>query len=91
MSDDGLEELAAIEGGIEAEIVKSKLESFGIPVLLRYEAAGRIFGITLDGLGKVRIMVPRPLLAQARQVLADKADDDPAAVESTTVGQERPR
>lgn len=74
MSDDGLEELATIEGGIEAEIVKSKLESFGIPVLLRYEAAGRIFGITLDGLGKVRIMVPRPLLAQARQVLADKAD-----------------
>ncbi len=75
MSDDGLEELATIEGGIEAEIVKSKLESFGIPVLLRYEAAGRIFGITLDGLGKVRIMVPRPLLAQARQVLADKADE----------------
>ena len=74
MSDDGLEELATIEGGIEAEIVKSKLESFGIPVLLRYEAAGRIFGSTLDGLGKVRIMVPRPLLAQARQVLADKAD-----------------
>ncbi|HOW45826.1 MAG TPA: DUF2007 domain-containing protein [Candidatus Aminicenantes bacterium] len=74
MSEDDLEELAALEGGIEAEIVKSKLESFGIPVLLRYEAAGRIFGITLDGLGKVRVMVPRRLLAEARQVLADKAD-----------------
>lgn len=70
MSEDDLEELAAIEGAIEAEIVKSKLESFGIPVLLRYEAAGRIFGITLDGLGKVRVMVPRRLLEEARQVLA---------------------
>jgi hypothetical protein len=79
MSDDGLEELAAIEGGLEAEIVKSKLESFGIPVLLRYEAAGRIFGITLDGLGKVRVMVPRSLLAEARRVLADKAEDDGSA------------
>ena len=74
MSEDDLEELAALEGAIDAEIVKSKLESFGIPVLLRYEAAGRIFGITLDGLGKVRVMVPRRLLAEARQVLADKAD-----------------
>jgi hypothetical protein len=79
MSDDGLEELAAIEGGLEAEIVKSKLESFGIPVLLRYEAAGRIFGITLDGLGKVRVMVPRSLLAEARRVLVDKAEDDGSA------------
>ena len=62
----------------------------GIPVLLRYEAAGRIFGITLDGLGKVRVMVPRRLLAEARQVLADKPDEAPAAIESTTTGQERP-
>lgn len=70
MSEDELEELAAIEGGLEAEIIKSKLESFGIPVLLRYEAAGRIFGITMNGLGKVRIMVPRHLLQEARKVLA---------------------
>lgn len=70
MSEDELEELAAIEGGLEAEIIKSKLESFGIPVLLRYEAAGRIFGITMNGLGKVRIMVPRHLLEEARKVLA---------------------
>ncbi len=43
---------------MEADIIKSKLESFQIPVLLQYEAAGRIFGITMDGLGKVKVMVP---------------------------------
>jgi hypothetical protein len=71
MNDDSLGELMAVEGSLEAEIIKSKLESYDIPVLLQYEAAGRIFGITMNGLGKVRIMVPRDLLEEARRVLAD--------------------
>jgi hypothetical protein len=66
-----LKELMAVEGSLEAEIIKSKLESFNIPVLLHYEAAGRIFGITMDGLGKVKIMVPQTLLEEAKKVLAD--------------------
>jgi len=71
MNDGDLKELMAVEGNMEAEIIKSKLESYEIPVLLQYEAAGRIFGITMDGLGKVRIMVPRDLLEEAKKVLAD--------------------
>lgn len=71
MSDEPLKELMAVEGGLEAEIIQSKLESCGIPVLLRYEAAGRIFGITMDGLGKVRIMVPRDRLEEAQKALAE--------------------
>ena len=70
MPDGDLKELMAVEGGMEAEIIKSKLESYQIPVLLQYEAAGRIFGITMDGLGKVKIMVPEPFLEQAKKVLA---------------------
>lgn len=69
MKEDALAELMAVEGGLEADIIRSKLESFAIPVLLRYEAAGRIFGITMNGLGKVKIMVPRDLLDEARKVL----------------------
>jgi hypothetical protein len=69
MPDSELKELMAVEGGMEAEIIKSKLESFQIPVLLQYEAAGRIFGITLDGLGKVKIMVPELFLEKAKKVL----------------------
>lgn len=71
MNDHSLQELMAVEGSMEAEIIKSKLESYDIPVLLQYEAAGRIFGITMDGLGKVRVLVPRELLEEARKVLAE--------------------
>ena len=71
MNEGELKELMAVEGSLEAEIIKSKLESFQIPVLLKYEAAGRIFGITMNGLGKVKIMVPASLFAEAKKVLAD--------------------
>jgi hypothetical protein len=71
MDNGNLKELMAVEGSMEAEIVKSKLESYDIPVLLQYESAGRIFGITMDGLGKVKILVPQDLLEEARKVLAE--------------------
>jgi len=61
----------AVEGSMEADIIKSKLESYQIPVLLQYEAAGRIFGITMDGLGKVKVMVPGSFLEEARKILAE--------------------
>ena len=69
MNDGNLKELLAVEGSMEAEIIKSKLESYDIPVLLQYEAAGRIFGITMNGLGKVKILVPEDLLEEARSLL----------------------
>lgn len=71
MLESDLKELLAVEGSMEAEIIKSKLESFSIPVLMQYESAGRIFGITMNGLGKVRIMVPESFLEEARKILAE--------------------
>jgi hypothetical protein len=54
-----------------AQIYKSKLEAVGIPVLLKYEAAGLVFGITVDGLGEVRVMVPENCAAEAEALLED--------------------
>jgi hypothetical protein len=54
---------------LEAHIIKGRLESEGIPVLLSYESAGLVYGITVDGLGQVKIMVPRDLEEEARQIL----------------------
>jgi len=45
------------------------LEVEGIPALLSYESAGIVFGLTVDGLGEVRIMVPRHLVQKAGQIL----------------------
>jgi hypothetical protein len=55
-----------------AQVYKSKLEAMGIPVLLSYEAAGPIFGITVDGLGRVRIMVPAQFAAEAEELLGEE-------------------
>ncbi len=55
---------------LEAQILKGRLEAEGIPVLLRYESAGLVYGLTVDGLGEVKIMVPEHLLEQAREILA---------------------
>ena len=54
---------------IEAQIIKGRLESEGIPVLLSYESAGLVWGLTVDGIGEVRIMVPKPLAEQAKEIL----------------------
>jgi Putative prokaryotic signal transducing protein len=54
---------------LEAQIIKGRLESEGIPALLSYESAGLVYGITVDGLGEVKIMVPRDLAEEAREIL----------------------
>jgi len=54
----------------EAEIVKGRLDCEGIPAMLRYEAAGIIYGLTVDGLGQVEVQVPARLAEQAREILA---------------------
>jgi hypothetical protein len=45
-------------GLLPAEVIKSKLAAAGIPALLRYQSAGPVIGITVDGLGEVEVQVP---------------------------------
>ena len=67
-----------------AQIYKSKLDAAEIPVLLKYEASGLIFGITVDGLGEVRLMVPAAYAAEAQSLLEEIGEpllDEPEEVE----------
>lgn len=57
------------QGELEANVIKSHLESEGIPVMLQYESAGRVFGLTVDGLGEVRIKVPQGLAERAKEII----------------------
>ena len=59
-----------------ANIIKSKLESYGIPVLLKYESVGITFGLTLNGLGKVEIMVPENFTEIAKELLKDDSNSN---------------
>jgi hypothetical protein len=58
-----------VQGQEIANIIKAHLESEGIPVLLEYESAALIYGITVDGIGEVRILVPKELADEAIQVI----------------------
>jgi len=77
-----LSQLAVFDGMMEADIIKSKLESFGIPCMLKFEPVGRVLGITTDGLGKVQVMVPTEYLEKAMEIIrtdessSDQNDDD---------------
>lgn len=55
----------------EAQIIKSKLEAEGIPVLLAYDSAAVIYGLTADGLGKVEIKVPEEYEEEARKLIEE--------------------
>ena len=59
-----------VAGGLpEAQIIKGRLESEGIPAILSYESAGLVYGITTDGLGQVKVQVPPSLAQDARDIL----------------------
>ncbi|MCU0510200.1 MAG: DUF2007 domain-containing protein [Anaerolineae bacterium] len=79
MSEDSIVTIYQCQGIFEAEVVKSKLEANGIPALLKYETAGLVIGITVDGLGRVEVQVPAELAEEALDVLADTGDAEEAA------------
>ena len=60
----------AVSGMADASIIAGRLETEGIPTRLEYEAAGVIYAVTVDGLGEVKIMVPREEVERAREVLS---------------------
>jgi hypothetical protein len=66
-----------VQGEPIANIIKAHLESEGIPVYLKYESAGIIYGITADGIGEVRILVPKNLAEEAKQII------EPIEIEKT--------
>lgn len=62
--------VSVVQGEGVANVLKSHLESEGIPALLKYESAGPVYGLTVDGLGMVRVMVPAGFAADARRVIS---------------------
>jgi hypothetical protein len=60
-------------GQPEAEIIRGRLESLGIPAVLKYESAGVVFGLTVDGLGQVEVQVPSDVSRKAKALLGENA------------------
>jgi hypothetical protein len=60
------------QGLLKAHVIKTKLEHAGIPVLLKYESIGPVIGITADGLGEVRVLVPSRYADEARMLIEEQ-------------------
>ena len=71
----GLTTVYIANGQPEAEIVKGRLENEGIPAMLRYESAGVVYGLTINGLGQVQVQVPSSLAQYAREILAIEGNE----------------
>lgn len=63
---------------LEAQIVKGRLESHGVPAFLSGEALGTIYGLTTGSLAATDVLVPGPLAQKARDILATPIDWDDA-------------
>lgn len=59
-------------GPLAAEVIKGKLESAGIPAMLKSEARNT-FPFTIDGMGTVEVLVSKENEARARELV--KGDD----------------
>lgn len=80
---DGWEIVYRAAGITDAEVVKGYLESIDIPVDLDYESAGKVYGLTMDGLGEVRVRVPEEYGEVAREAIAQKLKEDRPGPEFT--------
>jgi hypothetical protein len=58
---------------MRAAVAKSKLEAAGIPVMLAYDSASRLMGVTVDGIGAVRLLVRAEDASEARSLLHEEA------------------
>lgn len=61
-------------GEMEANALKSVLEAAGIPTRLECESASKLFVVTVDGLGAVKIMVPADRVDEAKEILRTPPD-----------------
>lgn len=62
-------------GMTHANIIIGRLTTEDIPTRVKYDAAGTIYAITIDGLGEVKVLVPATALQKARSILSQSYDE----------------
>jgi hypothetical protein len=75
MDEEKWEVACTASGMTNANIVLGRLTTEGIPAKLKYEPVGAIYAITIDGLGKVEILVPARDMERVREILARTYND----------------
>jgi len=70
--------VAKVQGEVPAQVMRSLLEASGIDSMLQGEAVRLTHGLTVDGLGEVRVMVRAEDAEVAREIIAatQSAEDE---------------
>ncbi|MBN1274559.1 MAG: DUF2007 domain-containing protein [Candidatus Aminicenantes bacterium] len=67
-------ELKIVQGPVEAEVIKSFLESNGIACVFRGKVVQSVHPFSADGLGQIKIMVMKKDYTLAERLLMSKKD-----------------
>ena len=70
--------VATVQGEVPAQVIRSLLEASGIDSMLQGEAIRLTHGLTVNGLGEVKVMVRAEDEASARELIA-ATEQDPEA------------
>lgn len=62
-------------GITNAHIIAGRLEAEGVPTQFKYDIAGTIYAIMVDGLGEVKILVPAIYRETAQKILSRSYED----------------
>lgn len=71
MTDDKWVVVTEVSGELQADIIRSLLESQGIEVFLNQEGAGKAYGLSIGPLGEVQILVPEHQKETANKIVDD--------------------
>ncbi len=66
------EKIAAGLQPMEAQVIKSRLDSDDIPAVIQQESIGAVMGLTVGGLGSASVWVPEPLAERALALLNEE-------------------
>jgi hypothetical protein len=64
--------LTEVQGRLEAELLKTHFQAYGIDIELFQESVGHhIYPVTVNGLGRVQLFVSKEQAEPARELLAE--------------------
>jgi len=64
--------LVEVQGRLEADLLQSYLEAYGIQTEIIQESVGHnVYPVMIDGLGRVQIFVPKEQIKEAKKLIAD--------------------
>ena len=69
----GMEIVYRSHGELQAQVIKSLLDSFGIPSYIQSQVPASVYAVTADGIGEYRVMVNKELADEAKKIIEAKS------------------